>query len=186
MSDPARLPDTKLVIEAASLVERALSPGVFNHSVRTYGLARAYAETKAISCDSEELALASLFHDLGTAPAYAHPGKPFTYASARALRLFAEERGVPPPRVEPMVDAIAFHMHLLPKWSAGPVAGLLQVGAWMDVTALRRWSVWGASKALAAAHPRTGFDWEFVKVLAGQSWPPGKAFRLVFPGDSRG
>lgn len=184
--DLSALPDTPLVNEARVVVAAALSPGVFHHSMRTFALGRAYADRKEISFDPEDLALASLFHDLGISAEFAQPGKPFTYASARALRLFLEERGGVPARVDPLVDAIALHMQLWPRWSAGPVAGLLQVGAWMDVTALRRWTVWDDAGAIAALHPRHGFDLEFAKSLVGQAWPPSKLFRLFVPGEKRG
>ena len=44
-------------------------------------------------------------------------------------------------------------MQMLPKWQKGPTVGLLQVGAWMDVTGLRQWSVSREAREIAEAYP---------------------------------
>lgn len=166
-ADAGRLaiPDTALVREARSLVEAAV-PGPFvAHSLRTFHLATAYAGRRAIAHDEEGLCLAALFHDVGLFPPHRDRSLPFTVAGSRRMRAFLAERGVPGERVAPLVDAIDFHMQVLPRWSKGSVAGLLQVGAWMDVTSLRRWSVWSEAREIAAAFPRAGLDWRFPIAL---------------------
>ena len=90
-------------------------------------------------------------------------------------------RDVPAARIGPLVDAIDLHMQLLPRWSRGNVAGLLQVGAWMDVTMLRRWSIREEARAIARVHPRAGLDLEFPRRLLGTLTSFGACAGLLLP-----
>lgn len=184
MSAPT-LPDTRLVGEALALAARATTPAILEHSRRTYLLASAWAAKRGIAHDAEGLALAALFHDFGLGPEYANPRDAFTFSSGRALRAFLAERGVAASRIDPLVDAITFHMQLRPNWSKGPEAGLLQVGAWMDLTGLRRWSVRHEARAIAQGHPRRGIDWQFPLALVKRSWRPRACLGLLLPGCAR-
>src|SRR5205085_8666248 len=113
------------------------------------------------------------------------PRRPFTLLSSRALRAFLEERGVPRDRISPLEDAIDFHMQMLPRWSKGATAGLLQVGAWMDVTFLRRWAIRAEAREIAAALPRAGFDLAFPVKLLGSIRRPAACLGLLLPGPYR-
>ena len=128
------LPDTQLVNGARRILERAAPSTLVRHSIRAYLLGSAYARKKGIAFDEEGLALAALFHDVGLTPELSDSSRPFTFASSKALRMYLEERGVPNERIAVLADAIEQHMQLLPRFSRGPEVGLLQVGAWMDVT----------------------------------------------------
>lgn len=181
----AAFPDTRLVTEARALAEQVVPVPVLNHSVRTFRLAAAYAAGRRIDFDAEGLAVAALFHDFGLCAGHADPTRPFTVASSRALRHFLEERDVAAERIERLVDAILFHMQVWPRWSKGPETGLLQIGAWMDVTGLRRWSVWREAAAIGREHPRAGFDLAFPIALAKHAWRPRACLGLLLPGTVR-
>ena len=148
------LPDTAVVVEARALLERAASPALYSHTLRTFMLARAFGRHRGTAFDEEDLCLAALFHDLGLCPGHRDPKLPFTCASSRAMRAFLAERSWPAERISPLMDAIDFHMQLFPRWSKGPVAGLLQVGAWMDATGRKRRAIAREAEAIAAAVPR--------------------------------
>jgi hypothetical protein len=179
------LPDTRLVREARALIEAAAPPAIVNHSVRAYLLGKAYAARRAVEVDPEDLCLAALFHDLGLCAGQGDPGAPFTFASSRRLRAFLAERGVAPARAGPLADAIDYHMQLFPRWSKGPAAGLLQVGAWMDVTLRKRWSIRAEARAIARAFPRAGIDWRFPWALARSLRSPRACVGLLAPGWAR-
>jgi hypothetical protein len=161
----APLPDTALVREARALVTAALDEGVLHHSLRAFHLGKVYAERRAIRFDEEELCLAALFHDLGLAPGRRPPKVAFTLAGSLALARFLDERGASRDRVARVTDAVDFHMQLLPRWSKGPAAGLLQIGAWMDVTGLRRGAIASEARAIEEALPAGDFRGDFNRRL---------------------
>ncbi len=178
--EPA-LPDSSLVTRAVGLVRAVMPESMFRHSVRTFLLARAYARRRGIEHDEEGLALAAIFHDLGLCPPYRDRARPFPEAGSRALRGFLAEAGGAPERASPLADAIDFHFQLRPPWSQGAVAGLLQVGAWMDCTGLRRWAVWRESRAIARAWPRGGWDLLLPVRLLGSCGSWASCAGLFFP-----
>lgn len=183
------LPDTRLVAEAEQLVSAALEETVLRHSRRAFHLGAAYAEKNAIAFDEEDLALAALFHDVGLAAGHRPANVAFTIAGSRALARFLEEHDVPHARIAPLVDAIDFHMQLLPRWSKGPVAGLLQIGAWMDVTGLRRGAIKERADAIEAAIPagdfREGFNRRLLRTIDGPSACLGLLLPTAFRGSAR-
>jgi hypothetical protein len=172
------LPDTALVREALVAARSALPAPILDHSLRTYLLAAAYADAVGRAHDEEGLCLAAIFHDVGLVARDARV--PFTYASSRALARFLEGR-VPRAHVAPLTDAILFHMQLLPRWSKGEVAGLLQIGAWMDATGLRRGRIAARAAEIEARLPRGAFDREFKRRLLASMKRPSACFGLLFP-----
>jgi len=179
------LPDTALVKSSRKLLERAAPSAIVRHSIRAFLLGRAYARKKNIYFDEEGLALAAVFHDLGLTPEFSDPARPFTFASSRALRLYLKDRSVPAERIELLADAIEQHMQLFPRFSRGPEVGLLQVGAWMDVTGLRRGSVGDEAKEIANRYPREGFDLMFPGALLHSIGSFRACAGLLFPNSVR-
>jgi hypothetical protein len=177
----APCPDTNLGREGRAIVSTVLSPAVLNHSLRAFLLGQAYAHRFGVDFDDEGLYLAALFHDLGLFPGHRAPGQAFQLASSRELKSFLEAHNVPAARIRSLGEAIDFHMQLLPRWSRGNVAGLMQVGAWMDVTMLRRWSVRKEARAVAHAYPREGIDLEFPRRLLGTFTSLGACAGLLLP-----
>jgi hypothetical protein len=161
------LPDTQLCREGLELARAALPNAIVSHSVRTYLLGRAYAQRRAIDFDEEDLALAAIFHDFGLSRSRPKGSEPFQRKSSSEARAFLEAKSAGAERVRAIAEAIDFHMQLFPRWSKGNVAGLLQVGAWMDLTALRRLGVREEARIIARAYPREGVDFLFPRLLAG-------------------
>ncbi|PWJ40993.1 HD domain-containing protein [Sediminitomix flava] len=160
------LPDTNLVNEANEIVSQALTKNVYNHSLRTYFLGNKYAKSKSISYDDEELALVALFHDIGFHELYADANRAFQVSSSLAIKDYLSVMGVEKGRVNVMMEAIDFHMQLLPRWDKSEVAGLLQVGAHMDVLGTRKFAVQKDDrKAISNAFPKGGFVLEFGTCL---------------------
>ncbi len=177
----AQMPDTCAVAEAGALARAAFDDRLFHHTLRTYFLALRYAERFGLRCDREQLAMACLFHDLGLVAPHYRAEQAFTHSSSAAMKSFLLERGWAAERVLPAMQAIDFHMQLLPRWELGETAGLLQVGAWMDVTGLRSWRVPGAVKQARAQFRRGSFFWQFNACLAGQLASPKRALGLLAP-----
>lgn len=179
------LPDTPLVREAQAILERAAPATLVAHSLRTFMYGRAYGQRQGIDHDDEDLLLAALFHDLGFCPEHRNPRLPFQIVGSRALRQFLADKGTDPQRISPLVDAIDFHMQLWPRWSRGGVVGLLQVGAWMDITGLRRWGIRREARAIEGAHPRDGIRLRFYGFLFGSFGSVGSCVGTLFPGRYR-
>ena len=185
MADPLTLPDTALVAEARSIIEAAAPPSLVAHSLRACLLGGAYGRARAMDFDEEGLLLAALFHDLGLCDGHVDGGRAFTFVSSDALRGFLAARGAPAARITPLCEAIELHMLLLPRFSAGAVVGLLQVGAWMDVTGLRRRAVPDAARAIAAAHPRGDLAPVFRRRLLRSLGSASACLGLIAPGLAR-
>lgn len=177
------LPDTALIRPARATLERLAPAAIVQHSIRAFLYGAAYAKKKSLAFDEEGLALAAIFHDLGLAPELADTSKPFTFVSSKALRIYLEERNVDAHRINLLCDAIEQHMQLLPRFSRGTEVGLLQVGAWMDVTGLRAWAI--DRKPIARAHPRQGFDLLFPATLLRSIGSFRACAGLLFPANVR-
>ncbi len=180
-ADITSLPDTALVREARGILEHAAPPTLVDHSIRTFLFGRAYGRNNDIDCDDEDLLLAALFHDLGFCPAHHDPALPFQVVGSRALREFLVGKGTESERVSPLVDAIDFHMQLWPRWSKGNAAGLLQVGAWMDITGLRRFGIREHARNVEAAYPRDRIRTQFYGLLFRSFGSLGACVGTMFP-----
>jgi len=175
------LPDTQLVKEATRFAQGALTLPLLYHSQRVFLLGRAYAEARSVSFEEEDLLLAALFHDLGLSDALANPKKAFTEIGGDLILDLLTQHG-DPARGRLLAEAIDFHMQLLPRWSKGPVVGLLQVGAWMDASGRRSRSV-GVDRiaAVKEQYPRGEFEPEFRRRLRKSFGSFRACVRLVLP-----
>ena len=178
-------PDTELAREAAERLRAVASPAVFNHSMRCWLMGRAWAARRGVEHDDEGLFLAALFHDLGLCAAHRDRRRPFPTVGSRLLRDFLAAREVAPERLGRLVDAIDHHMQPLPRWSKGPDAALLHIGAWMDITWLRRLAIRGEAGPILRAWPRLGIHWRFPCALLAAQGSIGAAVGLLFPGPWR-
>jgi hypothetical protein len=139
---------------------------LINHSVRTFLLGRAYAAKKRMVLEDEEaLMLASLFHDLGICPAASKRWSLFVKQSSAHARNVLAAGNVDPARASAISEAIELHILLFPAWSHGQVAGLLHVGAWMDLFCRKRWSLRKEARAILKAYPREGLAVAFPRYL---------------------
>jgi hypothetical protein len=152
-------PDSALCKEALRMAGAVLSEDILYHSLRTYHLASAYGDFLNHTHSKEELFLASVFHDFGFFSPYNIRGKPFQIGSSQALKRYLKDEGsVPPDRINAMMEAVDFHFQLSPRWDKGPIAGLLQVGAYMDAVGLKSHSIGkDFRKKIIQAYPKEGF-----------------------------
>ena len=174
-------PDTKAAREAHDTARGLLSPVLYNHSMRTYLLGAAYAERTGREFDEEGLYIAAMYHDLGMVPENIRGHTSFQQTSSRLMREFLVTHGFAGDRIRRLSDAIDYHMRLFPEWSRGNDAGLLQVGAWMDVMYLRRWAIWRRAGEIARAYPRKGLDFLFPINLLRTIRGPRSCAGLIFP-----
>lgn len=181
-----QFPDTPLVKEARVMLEHAAPQQLVAHSLRCFLLGRAYGRKQGMEFDEEGLLLAALFHDLGLCAETRNTKVPFPMVGSRALRDFLTERGVSAERIGPLTEAIELHMQMLPKWQKGPTVGLLQVGAWMDVTGLRQWSVSREAREITEAYPRGALRLTFYATLMRSFGSVGSCVGLLFPESYRG
>jgi len=180
----AGMPDSAIIREAAVLVRRMCNDKIFNHSLRTHYLAVQYATRFGIATDREQLALACLFHDTGLMPDRYTADRSFTFNSSRALREFLSERAHPPQKIRGAMEAIDWHFVILPRWDLGETAGLLQVGAWMDVTGLRSWSMFREYRRSRQLFENGGFFSYFNACVLRQVMSPKRAIGLLAPARS--
>ena len=177
------VPDTPLAIEALTITRAALSDNLFNHSMRTFHYGSEYAKKHKIAHSKEELLLVSLFHDIGFYSPYSLLGKPFQIASSRALKAYLlKNRNIEPNRVNAMMEAIDYHFQFTPRWDKGEIAGILQVGAHMDVTGKCKSSIKKEDKKLIQKeYPKEGFLREFNGCILKSLTGIGAAVGLFFP-----
>ena len=155
---------------------------VLRHSIRAYLLAEAYAEAEKLAFDREGLAVASLFHDIALFPPYREPRRPFPFNSSQVMLALLNQHQVPASRAAALVDAVDFHFQLWPHWSAGPEAGLLHVGAYMDVLGFRRWRFRAFAASIEQLHPREGLIGPFISGVVSCIGRPVSLFGLFGPG----
>ena len=176
-----KLPDTKLAREADGILKAALSPAVWNHSLRSFLLGRACGLKKGLTFDEEGFYLAALFHDLGLCSKDINPRLPFQKNGSLKLNEFLKEKGVAAERITPLVEAIDFHMQLFPRWKKGNVAGLLHMGAWTDLTFRNRISVWSEARVIGKAYGRKAIDLKFPLMLMGSMRSVPACTGILFP-----
>lgn len=154
---------------------------LLRHSIRTYLLAEAYADAEQIAFDREGLAVASLLHDIALYPPYCNPRRPFPFNSSRAMIPLLDQHQVGEARARALVDAIDFHFQLWPQWQAGPEAGLLHIGAYMDVLGLRRRRFRTFAAEIEKPYPRAGLMGLFAGGVFGCMSRPVSLIGLFAP-----
>ena len=164
------------------MARAAMPAPLLSHSIRTYWLAEAYAGAERIAFDREGLAVASLLHDIALFPPYCNPRRPFPFNSSRVMIQLLERHHVAPPRTAALVDAIDFHFQLWPHWQAGPEAGLLHIGAYMDIVGSRRRRFRAVKAMLDHDYPRAGLMRHFLGSVFGCLGRPVSFFGLFAPG----
>lgn len=159
MSTFLKIPDTALVKKAEAAVRPLLSTSFYHHSLRTFLLGKSFASRKGIKLDEEDFYLACLFHDVGVS---IDGPEPFMMKSSHQLRDFLTDQAYNPGKINLLSEAIELHMSLIPRWSSSANAGLLQVGAWMDITGLRFWALQkNIREEIKKEYPRGSVDQEF-------------------------
>lgn len=90
-------------------VSGVLEPAILNHSVRVWLLADHLGQQQGVGgVEREALAVACLFHDVGTATLYDGPQR-FEVEGADAARAFLASHDWPEPLVQKIWEAVALH-----------------------------------------------------------------------------
>lgn len=161
------IPDTKIITEASKIVKAAVSENIWNHSFRTFLYADEFGFSKELQYSTEDLMLVALFHDIGLYEPYLIRGKSFQVGSSTALKEFLlSQKQVPKEKINPMMEAIDFHFQFKPRWDKGNLAGLLQVGAHMDVLGTKKSHLpKNIRNEIKRAYPKDSFFLEFNTCL---------------------
>lgn len=169
---------------AAAAEEHArslLHPAIFAHSVRVFVLAidgnpdgnPAYALV-------EELAVAALFHDIGTAARYDGPQR-FEVESADAASRFLRTRSWSHARIQPIWEAIALHTSPGLAERFGPISSALRSGVTADFDRTSPRSA--TTSALERSWPRQDIERTLVNAVIHQAIrSPSKAPSGSWPG----
>lgn len=179
------LPDTKLVEESLEAVRPILSPAFLNHSVRTFLRGKAFGEARKMVFDEEMFAVAALFHDIGLFPGQRESRTAFQIAGSRMADRFLVERAKAESFRRAIADSIDYHMQPMPRWHLGSIVGLMQIGAWMDLTGIRFWSLPKEARLELKQFPRLGVDLEFPRLLISTFTSFRSVAGLMFPGRFR-
>jgi hypothetical protein len=169
---------------AAAAEEHArslLHPAIFAHSVRVFVLAIAGTpDEDPPYAFVEELAVAALFHDIGTASRYDGPQR-FEVESADAASRFLRARSWSQARVQPVWEAIALHTSPGLAERFGPTSSALRAGVSADFD--RSSPRMTMSTALEASWPRGDIERVLADAVVQQAIrSPGKAPSGSWPG----
>jgi hypothetical protein len=171
--DTLRLPDSRVVADAAEVLNSLATPWVEAHSMRTWAWASLLARRDGLQPDQEALAVACLMHDT----ALLDTGVParggcacFAAAGARHARGLIQRHGWPSERQQVVDEAICLHMNPVVAVSEGVEAHLLHEAAAMDVVGARLSQIsmdW--RRAVTARHPRQGFEARMAEAMGAQA-----------------
>ena len=161
-----QLPDSKLVRMATEECLDCCTQTLFHHSCRTYFWAAALASIDQVHYDPEELAVASLLHDLhlGKTQTRAAMGcNCFAGAGVAAAEAWLMAHNVGLASVNAIAEAIALHLNPGVPLSSGATAHLLNVGAMADVVGTRISTIAVDQREIVlAGYPRSGFKKEMA------------------------
>jgi HD domain len=183
------LPDSPLCAAAADLARRHLHPAIAAHSLRTFlhaVLAAAPLGLRAgADYDVEELFVACVLHDIGTAEAY-NGRQRFEVDGADGAVGFLRSRGAPAAVRQRVWEAIALHTSPGIAERLGPLTRLTRAGVVSDFAAPAA-APSGASTAkrteIEARYPRDGIERHLAGAVIAQALAnPAKAPRSSWPG----
>jgi HD domain len=166
------LPDSKLVKFAEQECRECCSTAIYHHSCRTYYWAATLANVEAIDFDPEELAIASLLHDLELGKLQTRSKKGcrcFAGAGATAVDSWLRTHHVAKDRREAIAEAIALHLNPGVPLVLGATPHLLNIGAMADVVGTRMGLISaGARGHVLSSHPRHDFKQEMKRQMQAE------------------
>jgi hypothetical protein len=166
------LPDSKLVKLATEECRDCCSTAIFNHSCRTYLWAAALANIGAVDHDPEELAVASLLHDLELGKVHVRSEKScqcFAGAGAETADHWLKSHNVAPDMLKAITEAIALHLNPGVSLTLGATPHLLNIGAMADVVGTRMKSIPDSQREkVLASHPRSDFKREMTRHMQAE------------------
>ena len=166
------LPDSKLVKLAAEECRDSCSTAIYHHSCRTYFWAAALAKIGTIDYDPEELAVASLLHDLELGKVQTRSQKGclcFAGAGAGTADRWLKSHHAGPDMRENIAEAIALHLNPGVPLALGATSHLLNVGAMADVVGTRMTSIPDSQREkVLTSHPRNDFKQEMNRHMQAE------------------
>jgi hypothetical protein len=160
------IPDTALIRDATSLVRKAETDLLFDHSRRVFLFGALHGQRLGLEPDLELLYVGALFHDLGLTESYATSTKRFEVDGANAARAFLTDHGLPESDALRVWTAIALHTTPgVPEFMAPEIA-LVTAGVEMDVLGIGYHDIApDAVLAVTAAHPRPDFKRHILRAF---------------------
>ncbi|NKB38630.1 MAG: HD domain-containing protein [Gammaproteobacteria bacterium] len=167
--DEIKIPDSKLAMEATSLIEACSPVVVLNHSIRTYCFGVALARHLNIKADTEVFYLAAIMHDLGLVAPHDETEGSFELVGADAAHHFLLEQGAAQEKADLVHEAIALHSAVGIANKLEPEIQLVHYGAGIDVIGFRSEDVSAQTReAIVNAYPRHDFKKSFISLLDKQ------------------
>ncbi|MHC5543042.1 HD domain-containing protein [Singulisphaera rosea] len=162
------IPDSRLAVEATTLVRDTESPLLFDHSLRVYLFGALQGNRQGLTYDAELLYIGAIFHDLGLTKSYRSATERFEVDGANAARDFLRTHGVPEASIDVVWDAIALHTTPgIPKWKKPEVA-LVTAGVELDVLGIGYDDLSDeVREQILAVFPRVDFKRQIIEAFAG-------------------
>lgn len=166
------LPESDLCRAALELARRHEHPAILNHSIRTF-LHAEHAAALGLDHDRDELYVACVLHDLGTADAY-NGTQRFEVDGADAAADFLASQGVPADARHRIWEAIALHTCAGIAERMAPLTRLVRAGVVRD---------FGGPTDLDALLPRLDVEYHLARAVVRQALTnPAKAPAATWPG----
>lgn len=169
LEKPLKLPDSALVNNALEHCSVECSVAVYRHSCRMYFWGTAFGHLGGLSFDAEQLALASLLHDIELGKLdrrHQFNCSCFAGAGAIAAERFLTQRGMHAAPAQDIAEAISRHINPLVPLSKGSIGHLLNAAATADVVGRRIQEInQGDRKAVFSAYPRAGLKESIIECM---------------------
>lgn len=171
-----RIPDTPMARRAEQMLRETSPEYLINHSHRTYLWGAVLGQHDKVQYDEELLYVACLLHDMGLTRQFngvdadlSLPSYCFAVDGARAAESVAQEAHWPESRRDSLAEAISLHLNPIVGLEHGAEAHLLNIGAALEVSGMRKWNVDPATVDTVLMHyPRQNFKHEIDILMREQ------------------
>jgi len=168
--DDLKFPDTKLVQITLDFAKKHLPEPTFNHSQRVYiyGAAIVKSHFPHFDFDFETYYIASLLHDIGTAPDFLQTTKmSFEFKGGLVGREILLKNGAPEDQADQICETVIRHQDIFVKGgNITEIGQIIQLATILDNVGLRADLVHPSLLKLAnAAHPKLKWSSCFAKVI---------------------
>lgn len=163
------IPDSAVARRAEELLQETCPPHLVNHSYRSYAWSTILAQHDGVRHDAELLYVGCLLHDVGLSGQAGSTSRCFTVDSAKHAADIACEAGWTQARSNCLAEAITLHLNPMVSLSHGSEAHLLNAGAALDVTGLRKWDIAPTTvDGVLQRYPRQQFKKELDGLMRAQ------------------
>jgi len=128
-----KIPDSKIAVEAADLLQEYGNELLWNHSNRVFLFGAIQGNQSGLKYDRELLYVSALFHDLGLTEEFSSTDKRFEVDGANAARSFLQQHGIDNDSIRLVWDAIALHTTIGITEYKEPQVSLIYTGVGYDV-----------------------------------------------------